>query len=120
MRTVIEIDGVIPGLNGSDGLIREHWAAAKKRKLKYQYLIRSQTKNRHKGSVRIQYIGYKSILMDWDNFAASFKHIGDSLVNCKVIADDKPDIIVEFLPKQIKCKRKEQKIVVIIEDLGSF
>ena len=120
MRTTISIEGIIPGLNGSDGLIREHWAAAKKRKTKYLYLIRSQTKNRHKGAVRIQYIGYKSILMDWDNFTASFKHIGDSLVNANVIVDDKPSIVVEFLPKQIKCKRKEQKIVVIIEDLGSF
>ena len=120
MRTIIEIKGVIPGLNGNDGLIREHWGAAKKRKTKYQLLIRSQTKNRHTGAVRIQYIGYKSILMDWDNFAASFKHIGDSLVNAKVIVDDKPGIIVQFLPDQIKCKRKDQKIVVIIDDYGSF
>jgi len=117
MKTVIEIKGVIPGLNGSDGLIREHWATAKKNKTKYLYLIRSQTKNRHKGAVRIQYIGYKSILMDWDNFAASFKHIGDSLVDSKVIVDDKPDIIVDFIPFQKKCSRKEQKIVVIIEDV---
>ena len=117
METIIKINGIVHGLNGSNGLIRQHWAAAKKTKQKYLYLIRSQTKNRHKGAVIIEYIGYKSILMDWDNFSASFKHLGDSLVNAKVIKDDKPDIIVKFIPKQIKCKRKEQKVIIIIRDL---
>jgi flavoprotein len=54
--------------------------------------------------------------MDWDNFAASFKHIGDALVSNKVIKDDKPGVVVQFLPEQIKCKRVEQKVVIIIED----
>ena len=120
MTTKIVIKGIVHGLNGKHGLIREHYRTAKRKKELYTTMIKAQTKNKHTGAVIIKYIGYKVVLMDWDNFAASFKHIGDSLVNCKVIVDDKPDIIAEFLPKQIKCKRKEQKIVVIIDDLGTF
>ena len=116
MITEVIIKGIIPGLNGKQGLIREHFRAAKKRRDLYKVLIRSQTTNRHKGKVIIRYIGYKSILMDWDNFAASFKHIGDALVSNKVIKDDKPAIVVQFLPEQIKSKRIEQKVVIIIED----
>ena len=116
MITEIVIKGIIPGLNGKHGLIREHFRNAKKRRDLYKVLIREQTKNKHKGKVIIKYIGYKSILMDWDNFAASFKHIGDALVSNKVIKDDKPGIVVQFLPEQIKCKRVEQRVVIIIED----
>jgi len=116
MTTEIVIQGLIPGLNGSQGLIREHFMAAKKRRTLYKVLIRSQTNNRHKGKVTIRYIGYKSILADWDNFAASFKHIGDALVSNNVIKDDKPAVVIQFLPEQVKCKRIEQKVVIIIED----
>ncbi len=116
MRTEVTIKGVIPGLNGKQGLIREHFRNAKKRRDLYKVLIRAQTNNRHKGKVIIRYIGYKTILMDWDNFAASFKHIGDALVSNKVIKDDKPAVVIQFLPEQIKCKRVEQKVVIIIED----
>jgi len=116
MITEVVIKGVIPGLNGKQGLIREHFRNAKKRRDLYKVLISAQTKNRHKGKVIIRYIGYKTILMDWDNFAASFKHIGDALVSNKVIKDDKPAVVIQFLPEQIKCKRIEQKVVIIVED----
>ena len=118
MRTTIEIKGVIPGLNGPDGLIRQHWTKAKKVRLKYQCIIMSQTKNSHKGPVEIEYIGYKVTLMDWDNFCSSFKHIGDALVKAKVIKDDNPKIICNFLPNQIKISaRKEQKVIIKIKDI---
>jgi len=55
--------------------------------------------------------------MDWDNFSASFKHIGDALVDLGVIQDDKPSIVTQFLPQQIKSKRIDQKVVIIIEDV---
>jgi hypothetical protein len=78
MRTVITIKGIVPGLNGKHGLIREHFRNAKKRKNLYTILCREQNPNKHPGKVIIHYIGYKSVLMDWDNFSASFKHIGDA------------------------------------------
>ena len=116
MKTVITIKGVIPGLNGDDGLIRQHFRAAKKVREKYQFLISEQTKNKHQGPVTINYVGYKSILMDWDNFSSSFKHLGDALVKQGVIIDDKPQIVKKFSPEQIKCKGINQRVVLIIED----
>lgn len=117
METVIIIEGLIAGLNGSDGLMQEHYSKGIKKKKKYQAIIRSQTRNRHLGQVSITYIGYKSVLMDWDNFAASFKYIGDSLVKTKVIVDDNPKIVRPFIVQQIKCKRKDQRVEIIIKDL---
>jgi hypothetical protein len=118
MITKIIIKGVVHGLNGKHGLIREHYRTAKMKKDLYTTLIKGQTKNKHTGKVIIRYIGYKIVLMDWDNFAASFKHIGDSLVAAGVIVDDKPAIVTEFLPNQIKIsKRDQQRIEVIIEDV---
>lgn len=120
-NSYIEIPGLIPGLNGSDGLMRSHWSNVKKAKKTYSQIILSQNHNtlEHKGKVAIEYIGYKSILMDWDNFCSSFKHIGDCLKGCRVIKDDKPSIVMEFIPKQIKCKRKDQKVVIIIRDYNT-
>jgi Holliday junction resolvase RusA-like endonuclease len=118
METVIQIDGVVNGLNGKNGLIREHFHQAKKTREKYKFIIMSQTRNRHRGKVCVEYIGYKIRLMDWDNFSASFKHIGDALVKSGVIKDDNPKIIVQFLPEQIKVsKRIEQKVIIKIKDI---
>lgn len=117
MRTVITIKGIVPGLNGKHGLIREHFRNAKKRKNLYTILCREQNPNKHPGKVIIHYIGYKSVLMDWDNFSASFKHIGDALVDLGVIVDDKPSIVTQFLPQQIKSKRVDQRVEIIIEDI---
>jgi hypothetical protein len=55
--------------------------------------------------------------MDWDNFCSSFKHVGDALVKEGVILDDNPAIVVSFVPEQLKCKRADQKVIVIIEDV---
>ena len=117
METIIIINGIIDGLNGPNGLMREHFRQGIKKKEKYQAIIRSQTRNRHKSQVSITYIGYKSVLMDWDNFSASFKYIGDSLVKTKVIVDDNPKIVRPFIVQQIKCKRKDQRVEIIIRDL---
>ena len=117
MKTIIVIPERVPGLNGPDGLIREHFRNAKKRKTRYFITCLSQSKGSHKGRVTIHFIRYTIKLMDWDNMAASFKHIGDSLVKANIIQDDKPQIIITFLPAQVKVsKRVDQKSVVIIED----
>ncbi len=117
METIITIDGIINGLNGKHGLIREHYQTAKKTRDRYKFLIMSQTRNRHKGKVIIEYTGYKVRLMDWDNFCASFKHLGDALVSAKVIEDDNPKIVTKFVCDQIKVsKRIEQKIIIKIKD----
>lgn len=111
-----------PGLNGSDGLIRQHFQSAVKEKDRIAWDIMSQ---RPAGTqpiaepVRVTYIRYTAHLMDWDNACASFKHIGDALQRAGVLADDSPAVIAEFVPKQVKCKIKERRTEIIIEPLES-
>jgi Holliday junction resolvase RusA-like endonuclease len=114
----IEIPGIVPGLNGDKGLMRSHWSETKKMKKLYCQIIKDQlpAKYRFEGAVSIEYVGYKSSLMDWDNFCSSAKHILDSLVKCGVIINDNPKIVKEFLPKQVKCSRASQKVEVIIRN----
>lgn len=115
----IVFDFLIPGMNGRDGLMRSHWTGMKTFKNKLKIIILSQ-KNRvsFKGCVSIEWVRYTTMLMDWDNHCASFKHVGDSLVDCGIIKDDKPSVIVSFLPNQVKArKHSEQKCVCIIKEL---
>lgn len=109
-----------PGLNGSDGLIRQHYRNAAKLKDRIKLDILSQRPPGIKPistPVRIVYTRYTSRLMDWDNAAASFKHVGDALQMAKVLKDDSPEVVVEFLPRQIKCKMNEQRTVIEITNL---
>jgi hypothetical protein len=118
MKTLVVIRENVPGLNGKDGLIREHFHAARERKVRYTMLIWSQTRNQHPGPVKITFTRYGLQYMDWDNMCASFKHIGDALVKAKVIQDDKPGIIHVFQPRQVKVKHRiDQKSTIEIEDL---
>lgn len=119
-ESVLVINGLVAGLNGDKGLMRSHWSNTKKQKDLYQLIIKDHLREnkvrKHTGKVTIHYVGYKSVLMDWDNFCSSFKHIGDSLVESGIITEDKPSVVVQFIPHQIKCKRVDQKVVVIIKD----
>jgi Holliday junction resolvase RusA-like endonuclease len=118
--STITIDGVVAGLNGDEGLMRSHWSDIKKIKKLYEWIIAEHLKQRkarkHEGPVIITYTGYKTVLMDWDNFFASFKHIGDSLKSMGIIKDDKPSVIIYLHGQQFKCKRKEQRVVITITD----
>lgn len=100
-------------MNGSDGLIREHFRARKIRVEKLQFEIMAQTRNRHPGKVHVIFTRYTCQPMDWDNHCASFKNVGDALVNAGVIKDDKPEIIVVFEPKQEKVKKRDEETVVL-------
>ena len=116
--TEIVFNFKVPMLNGSDGLIRSHFHVQKKQKEKILCEILAQTKARYKGEVRVTLTRYSVTEPDIDNLCASFKHIGDMLVKCKVITDDKPSVIKDFIPKWKKAKNnKQQKTVVQIEEL---
>ncbi len=116
MITKLVLDELPPGLNGPDGLIREHFAARKKRKDRYFFKIRSQTLNRHTGPVKITYTRYCNRFMDWDNASASVKLLMDCLKDAKIIVDDSPKVVVEFSTKQVLVERKSQRAEIIIED----
>lgn len=106
---------LFPALNK---LLREHFGARKRRGEQICWLIKEQTKAKHTGRVSIRYMRFACQLQDWDNHCASFKDVGDALVDCKVITDDSPKVVVNFSPTQEKVNtRAEEKIVVIIEDI---
>ena len=111
-----------PGLNGKEGLIRQHFHSAGKAKEKIAWDIRAQRPPNLRPiaePVRVTYIRYASHLMDWDNACSSFKHIGDALQKAGVLADDSPEVIAEFVPVQVKCKMKDRRTEIIIELLKS-
>lgn len=117
-RTIIILDFLSPGLNGSEGLIQEHHFKMAKRKERYKSIIQTLMLPKHSGKVKITYIRHTVKFMDWDNACASFKHLGDALVDAGVIQDDNPEILVEFVPRQIKSRLKDQHTEIIIEDLS--
>ena len=118
MSERIHLPYLMPGLNGSDGLIRQHFRDAAKLKERLAWEIRAQRRGVTIAQpVRVTYTRYTASLMDWDNACASFKHIGDALIAAGILADDSPKIIAEFLPRQVKCKRAEQRTEILIETI---
>lgn len=113
MKAIFKLTCKVPGLNGSDGLIREHYRKAKERKVRYLILLLHQNQTRFKGKVEITYTRYTTRLMDWDNHCASFKHLGDALVKIGIIEDDNPNIIVKFDPKQVRVKHRIEEFIKI-------
>lgn len=119
MRTELVFDRAFPGLNGRDGLIREHWSKRKKRLETLIWEVLSQTSNRHEGQVRITYKRVSPKLMDWfENLPATGKLLMDAVVKCGVIRDDSPKII-PFSPTFIQ-EKGVAKTILIIEDLVSI
>lgn len=114
------LDFLTPGLNGTDGLIRQHFSQAGKMKKKLLVTLLSQRRAGLRPistPVRVTYTRYTARFMDWDNACASFKHIGDAMQAAGIITDDSPKVIAEFIPRQVKCKVKEQRTEILIEHL---
>lgn len=119
MTTEITFPGFLPGNNGAKGLLRMGWRKRNKLRDTYVWWVRSKTKNRHPGPVRIRLVRYSvGIQMDWDNLVSTGKIPIDSLVLAGVIVDDKPVIIQIREYEQVKAaSKKEQKTVILIEDI---
>ena len=118
-ESIFILNKLVPGMNGSDGLLREHWTNRKKRKLKYMNIFRSQVKCIYKGTVSIDYVRYCCRFMDWDNMGASFKCVGDALVGLGILGDDGPEVIRYFRLEQKKVHRRcEEMVEIIIRPLG--
>lgn len=114
---VLSIPRLLPGLNGKDGLIRQHYHNAAK--VKAQLLAQVKAKKSGTfGNARVRVICtrfYCGAAMDFDNAAASFKHLMDAIVKAGIIADDGPEIIDEWTVRQIRVeKRNLQKMQVEI------
>lgn len=118
MTTELTFPGSIAGMNGSKGLIRTHWARKKAMKNYYHYHVKSQTSNAHPGPVKLSLTRYSTgVEMDYDNLVSTGKNLIDSIVSAGVIKDDKKSIIQQREYEQIKCKKGEQRTVIIITDL---
>ncbi|ARK09061.2 hypothetical protein A6C57_01310 [Fibrella sp. ES10-3-2-2] len=96
MITEITFPGYVPGNNGPKGLLRMHHRKKADLKEKYWGHIRSLTRNRHPGQVRLELIRYGcGQEPDYDNLVSTGKLLLDAFKLAKVIVDDKPAIIAE-------------------------
>lgn len=114
MTTEITIDRLPPGTNK---LERMHWATKKKKISTWMALIRSKTRHAHEGCVDVYFTTHRSRFLDVDNHAASAKIPLDALVRTGIIKEDNPKVITNYYPNQIKCKRKDERTVIRIEDV---
>lgn len=111
----ITLAGVFKGLNGSSGLMQLHWAQAYTAKKKVvERVKRLNAKFQFKGQIEVTCTRFSSSLMDWDNLGSTMKFPMDALVECKIIEDDSPVIITKFNLKQEKCRKKDQRIEILI------
>lgn len=115
MKTLIVIRDLklCPSLNIA---FKEHFSKKSKRRTNLEWEIKSQTRNKHIGKVKITYTRYATRLMDWDNLGGSFKSLGDALISTNVIIEDNPLVIVEFKMRQLRVPKKDVKLTVEIED----
>ena len=113
----ITLAGNFPGLNGKSGLLREFWAARKKRKEALAVRIARLSVPKFPDKVSVVFCGYSSLLYDWENHVARFKLIGDILVDAGILVDDSPKYIVSFTPQQEKCRRKDARLVITIKTI---
>jgi hypothetical protein len=120
----IDLPYLLPGLNGREGLMRMHWTKRRALAKTVQWDIISQVRSLGVNScleVRITYTAYRHRLMDWDNFASSFKLIGDGLKAAGVIKDDSPKFVRDFVLRQEAIKRSEKaRTVVRVELYDNF
>lgn len=66
---------------------------------------------------KVSYIRYSSAEPDHDGLVGSFKAVQDALVNSKILQDDKTENIGQPSYQWIKCKPKQGKIRVTIEEI---
>ena len=114
-----------PGLNGDGGLMREHWAQAGHRKKRLEGIVANLIRTGDLRAVKVPCLlvytrRYARQPMDWDNAAASAKHLKDALVAFDVIPDDDPRYVFKFDVRQVKVKTEgEQGTAIDLFYLGN-
>lgn len=96
MKEII-VNDIPKSPNGSDGLLRMHWAKRGNYNAKWKLLIRSQIRYIPERPPTLRQLVYihqiRKRKMDPDNLVASCKPILDALVHCGLIKDDKSECI---------------------------
>ena len=119
MKTIVEIPAKVPSNNGANGLLRMHWSKRGKLKFVWAMLFRSQTKNRHKGEVKVLFTHYYigRPIEDADNLMSTVKIPLDALKEAGIIVDDKIKIIGTPEIVQVRVAKKEEvKTIITITD----
>jgi len=107
-----------PGLNV---ILNMHRMERTKVKNNLHWKVKAQTRNVHAGTVNITITRYATRPMDWDNYAGGFKFICDAIVKCKIIKDDKPQVVQDLDLKQKKVATlNEERIAILIEDCADL
>ena len=109
-------------LNGSGGMLRQHWAKRHKAQKEWDALIWplvACAAAPPKPPLRLIYTRrYARLPMDLDNAAASLKQPLDALVRSGAIEDDGPQIIAELVTRQVKvAKVAAQGITIELETI---
>lgn len=112
-NSTIILKGLSPGMNE---LLRKHFTFRKKVLENYIMRLRALQVRSFGNKVNVTFTRYSSVLMDWDNMCSSFKIPGDALKGAGIITDDSPLVIINFLPKQEKCRKKSGRIKILIEN----
>ncbi len=120
MTTTLIINEKVPSNNGTNGLLRMHWRERKKIKVRYFWLFKSQTQNRHIGRVKIHIVHHYQAkpIADYDNLVSTCKILFDALKDAAIIVDDHQ--LITGIPtfKQIRVKdKKDIKTVITVSDL---
>jgi Holliday junction resolvase RusA-like endonuclease len=118
MTTEITFPGYVPGNNGPKGLLRMNWRKRNKLRDTYVWWVKSKTKNRHAGAVKVTLTRHCVRKMDdYDNLVSTGKILMDAIVIAGVLIDDNMDIVKEREYLQVKASKNEQKTVITITDI---
>lgn len=106
--------GNVPGNNGPGGLLRMHWSRRQKLRTEYEWVVSAAKLPRLAGPVRLVLTRYSTgPQMDYDNLVSTGKLLIDALVNCGILPDDSPAVIVERLYRQLPAPgRAHQKTII--------
>lgn len=105
---------VVPGNNGTRGLLRIHWTQRQRLALSYEYIVHAARLAPMPGPVRLELVRYSTgPPMDYDNLVSTGKLLVDALVRCGVLPDDKPAVIAERHYSQQRAEGKDTQRTVI-------
>lgn len=119
---VLEFDEIPPGLNSRFGQTRMHWAEYREKKNYWAALVLVEILGRRPsqpvGKCVVIYTLKTVRSWDWDNLVATFKFIGDGLINAGILIDDSPSVIKSLVTfrKRVEHFKDEGCVVEIIPD----
>ena len=107
----LEFNECPPGLNGGSGMIRAAWEGRRKEQDHWKLLVMEALEGRRPLFERCVVIFERRSyqVMDWDNCAASFKLLGDAMVQVGVLKDDGPAVVLMFLPLQKRVHTRAER-----------